>query len=302
MISRRKLLLNPNPSRVLHKETRMNLIDLVNRPAHPQPWSEGDNIPWNDPAFSERMLREHLIHHTASRSTEKIDQQVAWIHRTVLSGRPTHILDLGCGPGLYAMRFARLGHACKGIDFSPASIRYATEQAAQEKLACAFTQQDVRRAEFGAGYGMAMFIYGEFNVFKPEDAKLILRKAHAALVPGGTLLLEPSTFAAIERMGHEPPTWSTAQSGLFGDQPYMYLQEHRWDPASRTATTRHFVLDAATAQVTRYSASYQAYTSDDLRALLQACGFGEVCFYPSLMGVEDPSQPELPAVTARKGE
>ncbi|MCP4589836.1 MAG: hypothetical protein GY842_03755 [bacterium] len=26
----------------------------------PAPWSEGDNITWNDPEFSERMLIEHL--------------------------------------------------------------------------------------------------------------------------------------------------------------------------------------------------------------------------------------------------
>ena len=26
----------------------------------PEPWDEGDNIPWNEPGFSRRMLREHL--------------------------------------------------------------------------------------------------------------------------------------------------------------------------------------------------------------------------------------------------
>lgn len=33
-------------------------------------------------------------------------------------GNPTRILDLGCGPGLYTSRLARLGHCCVGIDFS----------------------------------------------------------------------------------------------------------------------------------------------------------------------------------------
>ena len=280
----------------------MNLIDFVNRPTVPEPWNEGDNIPWSEPAFSERMLREHLSqdHDAASRRFEKIDRQVAWIHQTVLSGRPTRILDLGCGPGLYAMRLARLGHTCKGIDFSPASIRYATELAAREKLPCAFTQQDARRADFGAGYGMAMFIFGEFNVFKPEDAKLILRKVYDALEPGGALLLEPSTYGSIEAMGHQPPTWSTARSGLFADQPYVYFQEHAWDAASKTTTTRHFVLDAATAQVTRYAATYQAYSNDELAALLQAQGFDDVRFFPSLLGVEDPVQSDFIAVTARR--
>jgi SAM-dependent methyltransferase len=282
----------------------MNIIDFVNRSSVPEPWGEGDNIPWNDPAFSERMLKEHLsqAHDAASRRFEKIDQQVMWIHQHVLGSRPTCVLDLACGPGLYSTRLAKLGHTCTGIDFSPASIRYARELTAQGQLACTFTLQDIRQAVFGTGHGMAMFIYGEFNVFKPADAKLILRKAHDALVPGGTLLLEPSPYAYIETLGHEPPAWSTAQSGLFSDQPYMYLQEHAWDAASRASTTRHIVLDAATAQVTCYAASYQAYTDDELRALLQACGFGDVRFYPSLTGVEDPTQTGLMVITARKSE
>ena len=102
----------------------MNLIDLINRTSNPEPWSEGDNIPWNDPGFSQRMLKEHLSqdHDAASRKFERIGQHVHWIHHNALDGKPGKLLDLGCGPGLYANRLAKLGHECIGIDFSPASI------------------------------------------------------------------------------------------------------------------------------------------------------------------------------------
>ncbi|MBW2278686.1 MAG: SAM-dependent methyltransferase, partial [Deltaproteobacteria bacterium] len=58
------------------------LADIVRRPQPPTAWAEGDNIPWNDPSFSERMLREHLNqdHDLASRRIEKIERHVAWIH------------------------------------------------------------------------------------------------------------------------------------------------------------------------------------------------------------------------------
>ena len=61
----------------------MHLVDLVSRDPRPAAWAEGDNIPWNDPAFSERMLREHLSqdHDLASRRLATIDRQVDWIHR-----------------------------------------------------------------------------------------------------------------------------------------------------------------------------------------------------------------------------
>ena len=60
----------------------MKLINLVERSLLPEPWGEADNIPWNDPAFSERMLAEHLTqdHDAASRRFEIIDEQVVWIH------------------------------------------------------------------------------------------------------------------------------------------------------------------------------------------------------------------------------
>ena len=102
----------------------MKLMDIVRRQRVPKPWSEGEKIPWNDPEFSRRMLDEHLsqAHDAASRRFEIIDKHVDWIHTHVLKGNPTRILDLGCGPGLYTNRLARLGHHCVGIDFSPASI------------------------------------------------------------------------------------------------------------------------------------------------------------------------------------
>ncbi|MBN1642658.1 MAG: methyltransferase domain-containing protein, partial [Anaerolineae bacterium] len=174
------------------------LGSLVGRDPAPQPWREGDNIPWHEPGFSARMLREHLSqeHDAASRRSFKIDAHVAWIHR-LLSGRPARILDLGCGPGLYASRLARLGHTCVGIDWSPASIAYATHVAEQEGLDCTYVEEDIRRAAYGTGYDLAMLLYGEFNVFRPKDARCILGKAWAALSAEGLLLLEPHTEAAI---------------------------------------------------------------------------------------------------------
>jgi 2-polyprenyl-3-methyl-5-hydroxy-6-metoxy-1,4-benzoquinol methylase len=130
----------------------MNLTDIVRRTAVPEPWAEGEKIPWNDPDFSARMLQEHLSqeHDAASRRFEKIDRHVAWIHTHGLGEKPSAILDLGCGPGLYASRLARRGHTCVGIDFGPASIAYARAQAEREGLACTYRLEDLRTADFGA--------------------------------------------------------------------------------------------------------------------------------------------------------
>jgi len=280
----------------------MNLLDLVNRSTAPIPWTEGDNIPWHDPGFSRRMLKEHLSqdHDAASRRFEKIEEQIDWIHKKVLSGRHTRILDLGCGPGLYTSRFSRMGHDCVGIDYSPASIAYAIDQARKENLRCTYLHQDIRTAEYGTGFGLVMLIHGEFNVFRPADARCILKKANRALAGNGLLLLEPQKSAAVRKAGEQGTSWNPAKSGLFSDKPHLCLQESFWDPHSKTATIRYFIIDASTGDVTRHAQSFQAYTDSEYHAILVECGFEDVSFFPSLIGIEGESQADLIAIVARK--
>lgn len=280
----------------------MALMDLLKRVVPPQPWAEGDNIPWHEPGFSARMLREHLSqeHDAASRRQVKIDRQAQWIHETVLNERLSRILDLGCGPGFYALRFARLGHHCQGIDFSPASIDYADQQARRENVTCAFQLADIRKAEYGSGFDMVLLIFGEFNVFRPADARRILRKAHAALNDGGLLLLEPHRFETIRRIARQRTSWYTAAEGLFSERPYLCLEENFWDEAQSAATTRFHIVDLASGDIQRHAQSFQAYTDEQYQAVLNECGFAEVTFYPSLMGIEDPDQPDFLALVARR--
>ncbi len=285
------------------EQKSMTIMDLIHRQLVPEPWAEGEKIPWNEPEFSARMLKEHLsqAHNKASRRFELIDRHVGWIHHTLLSGTPSRILDLGCGPGLYASRLSRLGHQVVGIDFSPASIEYARQQAEAEALPVTYFQQDIRRADFGAGFNLVMFIFGELNVFTPAEAHLILQKAWEALEPGGKLLLEVSTFEGVKGTGEQAPGWYTMESGLWSEQPYLCLSESFWDAAQATATERYDIVDGKTGAVTPCAATSQAYTEEDFRTLLGGCGFGEIIFYPSLGGVQVSGQEELVVITAMKG-
>ncbi|MHC4562681.1 MAG: class I SAM-dependent methyltransferase [Planctomycetota bacterium] len=268
------------------------LLDIVNRKLPPTPWEEGDCIPWSDPAFSERMLKEHLCqdYDAASRRTEKIDEQVAWIHGDLLGGQPTKVLDLTCGPGLYTSRLARLGHECVGIDYAPAAIPYAEDCARREGLACRYRLEDIRQAVVGEDFGLAMMINGQFNVFSRPDARAILAKAYAALASGGRLLLEPQTFAHVEAEGRQGAKWHSAEAELFSDRPHLWLQENFWHAEIQANTERYFIIDAATGEVTRHAQSNEAYTDEQFHEMLIEAGFENVRLLPSLTGVEDESQ------------
>ncbi|HUU55281.1 MAG TPA: methyltransferase domain-containing protein [Armatimonadota bacterium] len=279
----------------------MTLADLVNIPRPPVPWQEGDNIPWDDPAFSKRMLCEHLSqdHDAASRRKEIVDAHVAWIHTHVLRERSTRILDLGCGPGLYTSRLAKLGHTCVGVDFAPAAVAHAREEAEAESLPCEYRLGDLRTTDYGGDYGLVMQVFGEINVFAPDDARAILRKAGEALAANGTVLLEAHTFEVVERAGRAAPTWRAVKQGLFSDRPHLYLEEGFWDNQALTSTTRYIIVDAATASVTTSAISLQAYTEEGYRALLAECGFSAVEFIPSLTGEAAPES-DFIVVSARR--
>ena len=276
------------------------LLDIVTRVPNPIPWSEGDNIPWNEPGFSERMLSEHLSqeHDAASRREYIIDQQVSWIHNTLIPKSKAYILDLGCGPGLYAVRLARLGHICTGIDFSPASIRYARQMSAQEHLSCTFYDQDLRQADFGVNHDLAMLIFGELNVFSRDDAALILRKIAQSLHPEGILLLEVHTHEAVEAIGRKSSSWFSASSSLFSPRPHLCLVENTWNDELSTSTIRYYVIDASSAEVVRFAQSLQAYTEQDYRNLLEGCGFQQANFHPSLTGESSPDSSDFMVITA----
>ena len=261
----------------------MKLSELIHREMEPQPWAEGEKIPWNEPEFSRRMLKEHLSqrHDAASRRTPTLKKHVDWIHNFVLGGRPSRILDLGCGPGLYAARLSALGHICRGIDFGPASIEYAVEHAPEN---CSYTLGDIRTTDYGSGYDLVMLIFGEFNVFRPEDAKLILKKACAALRSGGKILLEVSTFDAVYEMGNQPATWYCAENELFADVPHLCLMESFWDEERSVTTERYYIVDVATSEVTRYASSTQAYEDDELIEMFVGAGFQAPEIYASLTG------------------
>ncbi|BCG61136.1 class I SAM-dependent methyltransferase [Paenibacillus sp. URB8-2] len=87
---------------------------------------------WTDDYISRQLLATHLdpMSDAASRRPEVIDATVHWIVNYLCrQDHAKEILDLGCGPGLYAQRLAKLGYSVTDIDFSKLSIEYAKQQA-----------------------------------------------------------------------------------------------------------------------------------------------------------------------------
>jgi ubiquinone/menaquinone biosynthesis C-methylase UbiE len=257
--------------------------DILSDDQPPVPWAEGDNIPWNEPEFSKRMLKYHLSQENdlASRRFEIIDQHVNWIHSDLLKDQPSSILDICCGPGFYSKSLAKSGHKCLGIDYSPASIEYAERQVADTGLDCHYILGDIREVGFGNDHDLVMLIFGEFSVFTKAQAGQLLSKAFKALKPNGMLLLEVHTFDAIKEIGSAKSSSQFLEEGLFLDKPHIYVEKPYWNDQIKAATKRFIIIESPGFEVTKYAVSYQAYANQDLKDLIESAGFTNIQFAPN---------------------
>jgi SAM-dependent methyltransferase len=280
----------------------LDIHQIINRNMDPSPLVEHGKIPWDDPDFSRRMLREHLSqrYDAASRRTSLIKKHVEWIHHTVLAGKPSRILDLGCGPGLYTSRMAAFGHDCEGIDYSPASIEYARDKAVEKQLKCTYRLEDIRKADYGTGINLVMLVFSEFNTFDPDDSKLILEKAYRAIKDGGKILLEVPSFDAVEQIGNQPSVWYSETKGLFSDEPYLCLTESFWNDEFSMATERYYIIHESNGEVGFYINSTQAYEDSQFIDLLKSAGFRDIEFHPSLTGSQEQQMDGMFVILAQK--
>lgn len=143
----------------------MDISTLISSSGRLQLSAAESKIPWEELAFSQRMLENHLSqdHDWASRRQIVIEQQVGWIARQLLVG--ARILDIGCGPGLYTHLLAERGYCCTGVDFSPASIEWARQQAQTAGLSIDYIRQDIRTYWPETQFEFIMMTFGELNVF-----------------------------------------------------------------------------------------------------------------------------------------
>jgi len=278
---------------------------IYRRPEKPTAWENGGNLPWNDPDFSKRMLREHLdeSHGAASRRSAERTQQIDWLWEKLKLAPGSRVLDLTCGPGLYSVALAQRGCRVTGVDFSPASIAHARELAAANGVAdaCTFIESDVRAFVPEAGaYDAALIIYGQLAVFSREDADALLAKVTTALRPGGRACVELLDQARIDKKSST--WWYTDDTGLWGDAPFLHLGERQWDDAAAMSLERFYVIHLATGDFDEVLLCDQSYAPDEMVAKMEQAGFAAAQIFPAWDGLALKDAQEWVVFVARTGE
>ncbi|MEU5369006.1 methyltransferase domain-containing protein [Streptomyces sp. NPDC005951] len=180
------------------------------------------------------------------------------------------VLDLGCGPGAYAIPLAASGAAVTGVDLSPALLERAKAGAAEAGAELRLVQADMREFIEPDRFDLAISMYTSFGLFADHDENMrVLRNVRASLKPGGRLLIDLYGKEILARDGGLPHILDVeggtliVRGTIVGDwerfrDDFILVQGDR----ARTAFVEHTL-----------------YSAFELKSMLVEAGFTDVeCF------------------------
>ena len=253
---------------------------------------------WTDPHIARNMLAYHLNAEVdlASRNPAAIDGTIDWIDRRVgFAGKA--VLDLGCGPGLYASRMARRGARVTGLDFSANSVAHAREAAERDGLAIDYVQADYLKDPLPGDQDLATLIYCDMGVLSPDDRARLLGRIRTALGPGGTLVFDLLSAEQFDGCTEEAVYERRMMDGFWAPGDYFGFKTSFVYADLKLALDRYRIVEPdRTRDVYNW---FQFFTPDGIAAELAAAGFELVDTVDVLTGEPWTAAPREFAVIAR---
>lgn len=254
-------------ARVVMYET---LHDFARRPA-PHSRFTAKTL-WTRPHLARRMLQLHLDQGTelASRPLAAIDSIVEWLDRKIrLDGKK--LCDLGCGPGLYAARFAERGAEVTGVDFSRHTLDYAAAEAARTGKPIRYLHADYLTDSLPVDFDVVTLIYYDYCVLSPNRRKRLLAKIREMLKPGGKMVLDVVGMGSFAAKHEETIVENNLMDGFWAEGDYVGVQRTILYPEEALSLDRILIIEPAESwQIFNW---FQHYTPGRLAEELNEAGF-----------------------------
>jgi 2-polyprenyl-3-methyl-5-hydroxy-6-metoxy-1,4-benzoquinol methylase len=250
---------------------------------------------WDDPYISSQMLIAHLNPDwdAASRNHKFIRDSAAWIASLAAPVTGKALLDLGCGPGLYAEAFDAQGFRVTGVDYSRRSIRYAEDSARKKSLSIDYRWADYLSLDETARYDIADIIYCDFGVLSPETRRDLLRRVKRALKPGGLFIVDAFTPRQYDDFIENAVT-EYSEGGFWSPESCVYIRKTLRYDEEQAYLEQYLVVTER--ETRRYNLWNHAFEETTFRQELYAAGFHKVTFYGDAAGA--PYTPESKTICA----
>lgn len=253
---------------------------------------------WTDPHIAGQMLRFHLDPETslASRTPAEIEEAAAWLDDVVgLAGK--RVVDLGCGPGLYASRFHRRGASVVGLDWSESSLTHARREAEENGDPIDYVLADYVVDPFPGPADLFTLIYCDFCALPPNQRRDLLRKIGAALVPGGMLAMDVYGTPFFEEFQEGTRIERRLMDGFWSAEDYVGVKQSIKYEADQVTLDRYLIVEPE-----RHWSVFnwlQTFRPAALRRELSEAGFEVTHLSDGLAGDSPTSKGDLIGVVAR---
>jgi 2-polyprenyl-3-methyl-5-hydroxy-6-metoxy-1,4-benzoquinol methylase len=262
----------------------MKIADIISTSLKPSIYEAGTSFMWTDEYISKQLLNIHLNPDIdlCSRKMSTILETANWILSTQKSNNRLNILDLGCGPGLYAEIFAQQGHRVTGIDISKTSIDYAKSSASENKLDITYQNANYLNLDLEAGqFDMVLLIYTDLGVLRPGERDRLLKMIYRVLKKGGVFIFDVLKDNGLESK-ITPKTWEAANSGFWKDVPYLALSESFLYKEQKVILFQNIILyGKEDLEIYRFWTHF--FSQNDVTRLLNSHGFNNIQFREDIL-------------------
>lgn len=203
------------------------------------------------------------------------------------------VLDLGCGPGRYALPLAGLGYAVTGVDRTAEYIGEARARSKTAGLDVELVQADMREFSRPEAFDAAISMLTSFGYFEdPDDDVRVLRNVLHSLKPGGILLIDTMGKEILGRI-FQARDWKRV-----GDEVWLFERRpvRAWSWMENTWIR---IRDGVTEE---YEIGHRLFSAVELAGVAQAAGFAETAAYGDLDGAPYDEQASRLVLLARKAD
>lgn len=246
----------------LEKSRRMNIINKK-----PEVFKKTKASIWTDPYIQKNLLEAHLnpSSDAASRNKESIETVVAFIDRQIKPN--SKILDLGCGPGLYAESLTQKGHTVTGIDFNKKVIEYAIQQ--NESIE--YIEGDYIKNFPHGQYDAIIMIYCDMGTHSDDDRDILLNNCFHSLKEGGKIIFDVFNEDIIKDK-QEGSDWEyTSGGGFWAENEYLLLSQTFHYPEKNAFAYQYNLIQGES--VKHFIIWDRYYTQDEITNVLRHVGF-----------------------------
>lgn len=254
---------------------------------------------WTDEHISKNMLSAHLDLDcdAASRNKKTIEKTIEWLVDKIPNGG--NVLDLGCGPGLYASMLAKKGYSVTGVDISKQSISYAINKAIEDNLQIDYQCMDYIKNDIGVGYDAVICIYCDFGALTPAEQSILLKKIHCGLSDNGIFIFDVFKGGLNDNMQEYRNWYYSGEESFWCNKPHFLLEESKHFVDNKTWGSRTIIIEEGK-DPKEFVTWDSYYREEDIENILNDNGFNIQSINNTLVAANEFTSNDVMFIEAKK--